>query len=1142
MLATESFIYHYIMEARAWSEQVTIPTYPVGEADPNPMFLGTRVYQGSSGAVYPYRMIHTVSDQKEYREYTALFLENTYLKIMILPELGGRIQMALDKTNDYHFVYYNRVIKPALVGLAGPWLAGGIEFNWPQHHRPTTFSPVEYELRTEDDGSATVWVGEWEPMFRTRGSAGFRLYPERAVLEVLGIVANPQPLAQTFLWWANPAVSVNKNYQAVFPPDVTAVFDHGKRDLIDFPIAKGKYYKVDYSPGTDISWYRNIPVPTSYMAYHSDYDFVGGYDHGVDFGLLHVANHHVSPGKKMWTWGTADFGRVWEQNLTDEDGPYIELMTGVFTDNQPDFAWLAPEEEKRFVQYFFPFARAMPVVAASERIVLGMEQHDQYVVLKTYATEKLSISVKARRKKDRVHGIRLKLNPMEYTEWKLPGVSKVSDWTIVLTDDLNHDNELLRYPVDSQVSSLPPKPAEAPPSPESLSNVEELLFWGRHIAQYRHATFSPEPWYRAALKIDSEESRVNIELGKLLLRKGDMSGAEQHFRVALMRATARNPNPIDADASYHLALVLWYQDKLTEASRHFYKATWNEAVRGVARLYLARIAIRQREMNEAARRLETLLSEDRFTITASHLLIAVYRNLGCTQAARKAMRQALQRFPINHLCQAEALLCSDETLPSVPAGWREKSHLIIELMIAYGHSGLYRDAVNLSNIILDSKKISKNGSVKKVHSLLHYLRAYYLYKIGQDREASEELLKAENELCVQTFPNQLELVLALEELNSVWPDTFPGLCYHLGNYYYAHGDGPRAMHYWEKAASRLPNVSVIRRNLALGHYNIDNDSVKAFKAMKEALRLAPNDGQILQEFDVLSHRCRVPPLERLRVFEAHHVTVIERDDLVVVYASLLNLVGRHEDAKDLMVSRTFHPWEGGEGSVAEQYRRSLIECAKSAVSQEAYNQALSFLEEAYQYPLSLGEGKLPTADADNEIHFLRGCVFAALGDKDSAAQAFHEADTGDEEPLLSLFYNDRPAEALFYQGMSRARLGNAAGAARIFRRLLEHGEAHREDSISLDFFAVSLPDFASFPENLTQRNHRLCRYLIALGSWGLGDTTKAKTELTALLEMDPSDSGATFALSILKACENGKSDKGALSLAAIYCEHNELKE
>ncbi len=149
---------------RVWEEPVMIPTYEAGEAEKLPVFLDKRVYQGSSGKVYPYPVTETISDTRKDKEYRAVYLENEYLKIMILPELGGRIQRAYDKTNGYDFVYYNHVIKPALVGLTGPWISGGIEFNWPQHHRPTTFLPTDYELEKHEDGSCSVLIHDEDQM------------------------------------------------------------------------------------------------------------------------------------------------------------------------------------------------------------------------------------------------------------------------------------------------------------------------------------------------------------------------------------------------------------------------------------------------------------------------------------------------------------------------------------------------------------------------------------------------------------------------------------------------------------------------------------------------------------------------------------------------------------------------------------------------------------------------------------------------------------------------------------------------------------------------------------------------------------------------------------------------------------------
>src|SRR5581483_9985589 len=187
-------------QVRVWEEDIDIPTYGVGRPDKNPMFLEKRVYQGSSGKVYPYPVIDKILDEKRPQAYRLVFLENEYLHIEIMPELGGRVYRALDKTNGYDFIYYNRVIKPALVGLAGPWISGGIEFNWPQHHRPTTYMPVEHQLSQNPDGSATVWISEIDRMYGTKGVAAFTLYPDKAYLEVKVTLFNRTPLPQTFLW------------------------------------------------------------------------------------------------------------------------------------------------------------------------------------------------------------------------------------------------------------------------------------------------------------------------------------------------------------------------------------------------------------------------------------------------------------------------------------------------------------------------------------------------------------------------------------------------------------------------------------------------------------------------------------------------------------------------------------------------------------------------------------------------------------------------------------------------------------------------------------------------------------------------------------------------------------------------------
>ena len=187
---------------KVWEEDILLPTYGIGKPEKNPMFLEKRVYQGSSGVVYPYPVIEKIEDTCEDKSYHAVYLENEYIKVMILPELGGRVQMAYDKIKQRHFIYYNHVIKPALVGLTGPWISGGIEFNWPQHHRPSTYAPVDYLLKENPDGSCTVHLSEIDKMYGTKGMASITLYPGKAYIEIKGRLYNNTDLPQTFLWWA----------------------------------------------------------------------------------------------------------------------------------------------------------------------------------------------------------------------------------------------------------------------------------------------------------------------------------------------------------------------------------------------------------------------------------------------------------------------------------------------------------------------------------------------------------------------------------------------------------------------------------------------------------------------------------------------------------------------------------------------------------------------------------------------------------------------------------------------------------------------------------------------------------------------------------------------------------------------------
>lgn len=1083
----------------AWSELITIPTYRVGAPDKNPMFLEKRVYQGSSGVVYPHPVIDRVFDEPYDQQYTAIFLENRYLKIMILPELGGRVQMALDKTNDYHFVYYNRVIKPALVGLAGPWISGGIEFNWPQHHRPSTFAPLDWRIDQNADGSKTVWCAEIERMFRTKGMHGFSLFPDEACLEISVQLYNRTAEPQTFLWWANPAVHVNDDYQSVFPPDVHAVMDHGKRDVSDFPIATGAYYKMNYAPGTDISRYRNIPVPTSYMAYHSDFDFVGCYDHGKQAGMMHVANHHVVPGKKQWTWGNGDFGQAWDRQLTDADGPYIELMCGAYTDNQPDFSWLQPGEEKSFTQVFLPYKLIGPPKNASRSTVINLELEGDRARIGVYVTRPRRVQVTLLRDGLPIHEQEVDLSPETALVDMVPLPADTRPQALTLRV-MDRTVELLSYtPLPDDKPEIP-APATPTPPPEEIAGNEELFLNGLHLEQYRHATYMPEPYYQEALRRDPGDSRCNNALGLLHYRQGTFAASEPYFRRAIQRLTSRNPNPYDGEPFYNLGLALRMQGRWREAVDAFYKATWNAAWKDAAHFELARLASRAGQLEDALDLTSRCLSANVGHHQARHLRVALLRRLGQTEAALALADESLLRDRLEYGALWERTLLAGD--PAFERITHPDPHTYTELALDYAHAGFFDDAVTL----LDR---SPGGD-----PMVQYLLAWVLEQAGNAAAARAELARAAALPPDYCFPNRLEDVLALETAMRLNPADARAP-YYLGNFWYAHRRAAEAVACWEQSRTLDDRFATVHRNLALAYFNKLHDPQRALQSLETAFELDPGDARVLFELDQLRKKLNRPPAERLTILEQHLPLVEQRDDLMVERITLLNLLGRPDQAFDLLARHKFHPWEGGEGKVIGQYVASLVELARRALRDGDYSTAVRRLEQAQVYPYNLGEGKLPGAQENNIFYYL-GCAYERTGDAERATACFTDASTGSSEPTSAVYYNDQPPDMIFYQGLARRKLGQASEAQAIFQKLVDYGRAHLHDEVKLDYFAVSLPHFLVFDEDLNRRNRIHCLYIMALGYSGLEAHAEAEAHYAEVLALDAAHLGATLHRGLLE--------------------------
>ena len=1063
---------------KAWKETVVIPTYEEGKPEKNPIFLEKRVYQGSSGVVYPYPVIESIANEKHDREWKAVFLENEYIKIMVLPELGGRVQMAYDKIKKRHFVYYNHVIKPALVGLAGPWISGGIEFNWPQHHRPSTYMPVDSTIEEHEDGSVTVWVSEMERMFHQKGMAGFTLRPGCAYLEIKGVLYNRTDVPQTFLWWANPAVAVNDYYRSVFPPDINAVFDHGKRAVSSFPIATGTYYKMDYSAGVDIANYKNIFVPTSYMGVNSKYDFEGGYEFDTEAGMLHVASHHVSPGKKQWTWGNGDFGRAWDRCLTDDDGPYIELMAGVYTENQPDFTWLMPYEEKEFTQYFLPYRELGVVKNANKDLLMNIDPIDGGKVrLKVFATSRQNVIIRLAGDDGREYMNReVEITPERIFEETID--VQGTPFSSLTLDFVKDGRTVLTWHTEPDEIRPIPDAAEAALLPDQIKTVEQLYLTGLHLEQYRHATYNPTDYYLEGLRRDPNDVRCNNAMGLWYIRKGRFDLAEEFLTKAVKLIQKRNPNPYDGEPIYNLGLALKYQGRYDEAYSRFYKSTWNGAWQDAGYFACAQISCMQGRYTDALYEADRSLLRNWHSAKARALKAAILHRMGRDEEAVALCRESLKFDKFNYGClYVEYLIEKDGALlDELVSLMRGSAHNYDEIAIDFCSAGLWSEAESLWQVAIDNDAVTP---------MTYYYLGWCMKQAGDADAAKKAWDKGAAMSPDFVFPNRLEAILALRAALEVNQDD-ANVNHYLGNLFYDKRQYDLAQNYWERAAELNPKFPTTWRNLALVYYNKRNDSKKALECMERAFFLDETDSRVLMELDQLYKKLQRPHSERLAFLQNYPELIGQRDDLVLEEITLLNQTGNYAEARRKLDAHQFHPWEGGEGKVPMQYQTARVELAKLAIADGRYDEAIGLLDECLVYPHNLGEGKLYGAQ-ENDFYFLLGICYKAKGAEDRARYCFEQATLGSTEPAAAMYYNDAKPDKIYYAGLAFRALGDEKKARAYFNRLVNYGKQHLYEKVVMDYFAVSLPDLQIWDGSLDEANRIHCLYMLALGYAGLGD-------------------------------------------------------
>jgi len=1068
-------------QVKIWEEMLTLPTYQPKAADKNPMFYVPDAYQGAKRVLYPYPLMDNLSSEKADQEHRAVYLENEYIKLCLLPDIGGRLFYATDKTNDYEIFYRQHVIKPANIGMLGAWISGGIEWCVFHHHRASTHLPVEYRLVENDDGSKTLWFGEIEPRHRMKWSIGLTLHPGKSYIETDVRMYNRTEHTHSILYWANVATHVNEEYQAIFPPSVQQGVYHAKNSFIHWPISDEIYNGKDYTGGIDVSWWKNHPDPISIFAYDLQEDFMGGYDHAKDAGTVHVGNHHVVKGAKLWEWGPGEYGHMWDcEILTDSDGPYAELMVGGFSDNQPDYSWIRPGEMKHLKQYWYPVRNLGGFKNANLDAAVNIELIDDRTIRIGANTTSTQTGCRIVLLKDEIklYNAQINLGPDKpfQTEIEVEKGTKLTQLRLRLLDGENR--ELISYQEKEQeyVTELPEE-VSPPQIPAEIEQIEELVLTGQRIMQFHNPGYNPEDYFLEAIQRDPLNSLANLHMGNLAAKAGLYEEAAGLYRKSIRRITADYTRPRDGEALYRLGVVLKKQKKFDSAVDTLYRASWDQAWYSSAHFELAGIFVHRGLYMEALDHLNRSLSMNSLHPEAHALKSAVLRQLGDKQNAGMSARRARMLDPLDHMAAFELMKEGSLSQPEFMTLLNQNKENYLELASDYFNNGLYKEALEVVDLALNS-----DHPTLRSYPIIHYYAGWLNERLGDLNLATSYYASAAAAPTDYAFPFRFETIEILKAALQINPDDARAW-YYMGNILYDH-QPDIAISCWEQAVGLDQNLAIAYRNLGWAYYRWKEDIPAAIAYYEKAMAVQLNDPRYYYELDVLYEMNNEALEKRLELFSSNPTVVKQRNDSYLREIEVLLLNGSYDSALSRLTDHTFLRQEGVVKLHDFFVDAHLLKGREFLRSGQA-DKALEHFLLADSYPDNQKIGRISNYSKEAQIYYFTGLAYQEMKQRSEAKTYFKKAL---EIPV------DR-SEYLYYRALAQKELGLPDEAGLSSESLLKLGEEALEKADDTDFFA-------KFGEGAGRDQRKAAAYyLMALGYQSSGEGEKAQTAFENALEL-----------------------------------------
>jgi tetratricopeptide (TPR) repeat protein len=1042
-------------EVRTWQGTIEIPMYVLGEENPSPPFpLVPHALDNSDVQLrraYPYAMQDDVTNHRELKTYKVIFLENEFLKATILPEHAGRVLSLYDKTSHREVFYRNHVIKPSVWGVRGAWVSGGLEYNFPDAHTAVAVSPVSSTIRRNSDGSATVSLGDLDWVSEMAWEVDLTLRPGVARLEMNVTLLNSTPLTNLYWYWDIAAIYGTPDMQLIYPMR-EAYTDH-----------RGEVYSFPVNDGVDWSYFKNAPEAMSLFARQIRRTFFGAYYHDSDYGVVHTSNYRDLPGKKMWTWGRGEDGKVWgELGLTDDDGPYDEIQAGRY-ETQLNYEFIPSRRVEAFTEYWYPirglgdgFVEANQDLALNVRFLPDSGAEKQRVEIAIYPTvamrgAKIQVGIGSHP----VHEFSpITFRPSALQKFDVPVTDLEAARTNLVVDIRSaKDQKLLHWsaadPIDGNPDFVPiAGTAEPAPKSSNLMTVEEIYQYGvkkEKESGVEEAKAGEEEEianiYRRALEKDAGYTPALLKLAWRRYRAGDFRGA-----VGLLDCA---PDRFDPEVNYAYGVIYRATRELDKAANSFWASSHYGGSLAPAFTQLGETLIAQKKYDDAIEWLRRSLDHNPGDALALTDLAVALRLAGKTANASQVLNQALEKMHLLPYAQAERQRLAGSGTGS---GAQPRASKLLTAPYEFDYvqvAAWYRSLGDMESSDFVLQAALKDFPSREISPLPYYYLASNARLEGKNQDAERFAVKAAGMPYERVFPSRVMDALVLEDVIEHNPEDTHAK-YFLGNLYFARGRYEDAAKLWKEAQSEGFEYSTLQRNLAIYTWLVKKDLEGAKRFLERAIQLAPSDYRLYASLDDFCIALGDATRQR-EMFEGAPATVLSHDPVRVRQSRWLALQKKYDLALRLLMNPPFTPGPGGEMNrtvyVWTNIQKGMTElrAGDSKKAEETFRQAT-------EYPLSLGVGKNYKPN-DAEAFFWLGEALKVEGNNEGARAAWQTATRQgqDAQGMPSYYPKGVPR---FFSILALRELGRTGEADRALDELLE--AVKKDQTTAADFYVAGL--------------------------------------------------------------------------------------